>query len=256
MAGVMRASRSTSTPHSARTCVLAGPAVTASPTTRRRPRSSTSASRRWRALPHATRARVHLACVPDGRPRRGGRDRQRAPAPRRRRRPEEPGRRLRPHGRGGDVEGAPGRRQRRRRHRRPDRRRRARVLLHRRPARPRGVRRGGRAACCATRSEPRSWAGTARARAGASSSSATATSTSTARFSNNSPNEARLVIQLSGVETIRRRAEDVLHAVAGGRNIYDLTILRAERPPSDSSEPAPAQPSSGTRARRIVGPRP
>ena len=90
----------------------------------------------------------------------------------------------------------------------------------------------------------------------ASCSSATATSTSTARFSNNSPNEARLVIQLSGVETIRRRAEDVLHAVAGGRNIYDLTILRAERPPSDSSEPAPAQPSSGTRARRIVGPRP
>jgi hypothetical protein len=37
------------------------------------------------------------------------------------------------------------------------------------------------------------------------------------------------VIQISGVETIRRRREDVFDAVADERKIYDPTILRAEK---------------------------
>ena len=56
------------------------------------------------------RSRVHLACVPMTDADEAADDRQRAAAPRHRRRAEEPRRGLRPDGHGGDVEGAAGRR--------------------------------------------------------------------------------------------------------------------------------------------------
>ena len=95
----------------------------------------------------AARARA-AACTShaaDGRRRRERGDRERAPAARGGHRPEEPCRGLRPHRRRGDVEATARRRQRGRRHRRPDRRRRRRPARGR-SSRPAGVRRGRRVA--------------------------------------------------------------------------------------------------------------
>ena len=76
----------------------------------------------------ATECRAQSARPPrlsaDGRRRGERRDRQRGPAPRRRRSPEEPRGGVRADRRRGDVEGAPGRRQPHRRDPGPDRRRR------------------------------------------------------------------------------------------------------------------------------------
>ena len=116
---------------------------------------------------------------PDGRP---GRERardQRAPAARHGRRPEEPRRGVRSHRRGGDVEEPPGGRERGRRDRRSDRRR-GDGAPRPGPARPRELRRRGRAAAARPDRGQTAWAAT-RGATSSATSSATATCSSTRR---------------------------------------------------------------------------
>ena len=120
--------------------LLAGPAVTGVADDPEAAEVLRDCIELWRSLPHAARSRVHLACTPMADPERGGSDRQRAATSCRRRRPEEHRRGLRADCGGGDVEVAADRRQRCRRHRRPDRQRRARAA-RRRPVRPGRIRR-------------------------------------------------------------------------------------------------------------------
>ena len=124
--------------------VLAGPSVTGvadDPESRARSRG---VHRRLARPAHAQRARVHLACTPMRDPDEDRGDRERAATPCVGGDAEEPGRRLRAHGRRVDVEAATHRGQRARRHRRPDRRRRARPPTGR-SQRPRRLRQGGAA---------------------------------------------------------------------------------------------------------------
>ena len=112
-----------------------------SPTTPRARRSGGRSRDAWRDLAADGPPPRPPRQPADGRHRRERGDGQRAPAARRRRRPEEPRRGLRPDGRRGDVEAAAGDRQPGRRDPGPDRRRRERHA-DRRPPRPRGAGQG------------------------------------------------------------------------------------------------------------------
>ena len=116
--------------------VLAGPDVSGVTDDPEGAAVLTECRERWRSLPEpdarSRPPRVH----PDGRRRRERHHRQRLAAPRRHGRAEEPRRGLRSHRHRGDVEGASGDRQSRRRHPGPDHRR-ARRAAGRRSPRPR-----------------------------------------------------------------------------------------------------------------------